>query len=119
MKIKLTLLVLLGSFLNPIAFADEEGTISLVDENSTPDQVAGIIELPKSASDTAVENAVSGLTTANSARQLGREFGEQMAEDAQGNDISDQIRDNIESETDVSQEFTNPDSPNDPTRPGV
>jgi len=83
--------------------AQEEDTMVVIDDDTTVDEVANVIELPSEAAAEAVENAARGLDTANAAREGGREFGEAQAENARergreardsaGQDARDRARD--------------------------
>src|SRR5688572_28812375 len=79
------------------ADAPPADTITVVEEDATPEDVVSTITLPEKASAKAVEASKKGLDTANAARELGgnstaaevrelgREFGESMAEEARQN----------------------------------
>jgi hypothetical protein len=75
---------LVGLLLSPIGYADEvtDDTVTVVDEGNTPADVANLISLPDAASDSGREHSQLGLGVANQARDLGREFGQQMSEQA-------------------------------------
>ena len=93
-------LLALGLIVSPAVLAAEaddgrEDTMIMVQEGGTPDDVVNIIALPTFTSETAVEKAAKGQEKANSARDLGREFGQQMAEDAKSNNMGEQIRENL------------------------
>lgn len=60
-------------------FAD---TMVVIDDETSADEVTGILELPEGASTEGVAHSTSGLEVANAAREGGREFGEQQAADA-------------------------------------
>lgn len=65
---------------------DLDVTLSVVeDEGEAEEQLVNDIELPADADEQAQENAAFGLDTANQARQQGREFGEERAEQGQEN----------------------------------
>lgn len=82
------LVFLVAVFPPGIAAADDrplDVTISVVDSpGDLPDAVTKTITLPDAAlaSDVAQERSAKGLETANQARELGREFGQSVAEDA-------------------------------------
>jgi hypothetical protein len=58
-------------------------TISVVrSPNDLPAAVTKTIELPPAAAEVARERSEKGLGTANQARELGREFGQGIAEEA-------------------------------------
>ena len=86
---RLSGLVLLAAvFPSGIAAADDKPldvTISVVTSpNDLPEAVTRTLELPDaaSASEVARNRSSKGLSTANQARELGREFGRAVAEDA-------------------------------------
>lgn len=91
---RLILLFVVGLLFNPGAMADEhdsdEATMTVVNDADSADK---IIVLPEGAADAAIENAAFGIETANSARELGREFGHQMSESARAGTVTEQIRD--------------------------
>jgi len=100
-KFDLIFVVLLGVVIIPVAHADaaadmDDPTITVVGDGETPDDVVRVIELPDQASATAAAKAVSGIDTANSAKDKsgdsGRDFGQQVSEDARSKNISDQVR---------------------------
>ena len=100
-KFDLIFVVLLGVAITPVAYADGiadvgEATITVVDDGDTPDDVVRVIELPDQASATGAAKSASGIATANSAKEKsgvsGRDFGQQVSEDARSNNISDQVR---------------------------
>jgi len=83
------LVFLVAVFPPGIAAADDsplDVTISVVDSPSDlPSSVMKTIELPnpaRQASDIGEERSSKGLSTANQARELGRDFGQAVAEDA-------------------------------------
>lgn len=93
--------LVLGVGIAPAAFADasddtDEATITVVEDGATPDDVVKVIELPDQASATAAAKAASGIDTANAAKdktgESGRDFGQQVAEDARSKNISDEAR---------------------------
>ena len=69
-----------------IAMADDKPldvTISVVQSpNDLPAAVTKTIELPVAASDVGRERSAKGLDTANQARELGRTFGQGIADEA-------------------------------------
>src|SRR4029453_18577792 len=73
--------------------APADDTVIVLDPLQTPEELA----LPETASDSAVEHAQFGLSTANQARDqapdLGREFGQQVSERAGSLDAGEGIRD--------------------------
>jgi hypothetical protein len=75
------LLAAVFGFAGTVHAEDElDVTITVVDENENiVDAVSEPISLPASADAQAQENAAAGLATANSARELRREFGEETA----------------------------------------
>lgn len=92
--------LLLGVAIAPAAFADagddaDEATITVIEDGATPDDVVKVIELPDHAAATAAAKAASGADTANAAKdksgESGRDFGQQVSEDARNN-ISDEAR---------------------------
>jgi hypothetical protein len=95
----LSILLLLGFVaVVPAAYAapDDEATITVVDEDATPDDVVRVIELPDRASRSAAANSAHGTGTANNAAdksgESGREFGQQTSEDARNRDLKDQAK---------------------------
>lgn len=96
MNLKPYLFSLLAAFaLSSPVYADDDDTMTVVEEGATPEDIVKVIELPEFASPSAQANAAFGHTTANQAKSLGKEFGQQMAEQARNNNISEQIRDDI------------------------
>jgi hypothetical protein len=75
---------LAGLLLSPISYADEttDDTVTVVDESDTPEDVVSHITLPDAASDSGSEHSEFGLGVANQARDLGRDFGQQISEQA-------------------------------------
>lgn len=80
------LILLIAIFPPGIAAADEKPldvTISVVTSpDELPAAVTKNLELPAAASDTGRDHAAAGLGTANQAREMGREFGQGIADDA-------------------------------------
>ncbi len=80
------LICLLGMFATPAAMAAGgalDVTITVVDSPADlPAAVTSKIELPTAASSVAGERSAKGLSTANDARQRGRDFGQDIAEAA-------------------------------------
>ncbi|SFC27446.1 hypothetical protein SAMN05660443_2025 [Marinospirillum celere] len=74
----LALLLAFGLFTSQAAFADQNDSMTTVDESSQPENLA----LPDTAAPEGQENAQQGLDTANQARERGREFGQERAEEA-------------------------------------
>ena len=101
LKFELIFVLLLGLSIIPVAHADavaelDEATITVVDDGDTPDDVVRVIELPDQASATGAAKSVSGIDTANSAKDKSgdssRDFGQQISEDARSKNVSEQIR---------------------------
>jgi hypothetical protein len=92
-RFQVALVLVLGLMLGSVAHADDDLTMDAVGLDEQPEALLNTIALPEEASEEAVENAAFGLDTANQARELGREFGERMAEDARDGNVSEQIRD--------------------------
>jgi hypothetical protein len=97
LKVKLIWALAAGMALAPLAHADEsqsidDATITVVEEGDTPDDVVNVIDLPASAAPNALQNSAAGQDTANSAKENANDFGQQVAEDARGNAVSDQAR---------------------------
>ncbi|WP_404415196.1 hypothetical protein [Marinospirillum sp.] len=68
-----------GLFSSAGVLAQEDNdSMNVVDETSEPDD----IELPEDAAPEAQENAQQDLDTANEAREKGREFGQERAQEA-------------------------------------
>lgn len=92
-EFKLILLLTMGLVLSPFVTADDDesddDTMTVVDASDNADK---IIALPEGAAEAALENAAFGIETANSARELGREFGQQMADSARSGTVSEQVR---------------------------
>ena len=93
--------LLIGFAIAPAAFADageeaDEATITVIEDGATPDDVVKVIELPDHASATGVAKSASGIDTANAAKdksgETGRDFGQQVSEEARSNSISDEAR---------------------------
>lgn len=91
------------AFGNPVIADDHDGDdMDAVEQGEQPDAVTKNLALPEDASETGVENAESGLATANSAGEDGRAFGESKADEvrrnaaqdaeAAGNAVSDEVR---------------------------
>jgi len=80
------LVFLVAVFPPGVAAADDKPldvTISVVSSpEDLPDAVTRTIELPGAAAEIARERSQKGLDTANQARELGREFGQAVAEEA-------------------------------------
>jgi hypothetical protein len=85
----------LGLMLGGTAYADDDLSMDAVDLDETPEEVLNAIALPEDASETGVASSEFGIDTANQARELGREFGERMAEEAREGNVGQQIRDDI------------------------
>ena len=97
MNLKACLLMLLAVFaLNPAAHADDDDTMMVVEEGATPEDIVKVIALPEFASPNTQTNAALGHGTANQAKALGKEFGQQMAEEAKNKNISEQVRDDLQ-----------------------
>jgi hypothetical protein len=99
--VKTLLTLLLGFAIAPAAFADagedaDEATITVIEDGATPDDVVKVIELPDHASATAAAKSAAGVDTASAAKdksgETGRDFGQQVSEDARNNNISDEAR---------------------------
>lgn len=99
--VKMLFALLLGIAIAPAAFADageaaDDATITVIEDGATPDDVVKVIELPDHASATGVAKSASGIDTANAAKdksgETGRDFGQQVSEDARNNNISDEAR---------------------------
>jgi hypothetical protein len=86
----------LGLCLGTMAYAEEDGTMTLVEEGETPEEIMQMIKLPGSASDVGRENSKRGRDTASDARADGQQFGQDRAELARsdGEDIRAEVRDN-------------------------
>ena len=96
MNLKPYLFSLLAVFaLSSPAYADDDDTMMVVEEGATPDDIVKVIDLPSFAAPSAQGNAAFGQETANQAKTLGKEFGQQMAEEAKSKHISEQVRDDI------------------------
>lgn len=73
---------------NSLSWADDDDTdldgvtITVVDEDDTPESTVELIALPENASATGVENSQKGIDTANMARKDGKAFGQATAEAA-------------------------------------
>jgi len=80
------LICLLGMFATPAAMAAGgalDVTITVVDSSADlPAAVTNKIELPAAASSVARERSENGMKTANDARERGRDFGREIAEEA-------------------------------------
>ncbi|MDH5736800.1 MAG: hypothetical protein OEZ23_00750 [Gammaproteobacteria bacterium] len=91
--IEICTLLVIGLLINPLVMADDEvsddDSMTVVEDSETSD---AIIVLPESAAESARENAAFGIETANSARALGREFGQQMAESAKSGMVAEEVR---------------------------
>lgn len=74
----LALVLTFGLFTGMSALAQENDSMTVVDEAAEPDNIA----LPEDAAPEARENAREGLNTANEAREKGREFGQKRAKEA-------------------------------------
>jgi len=100
-RFRLIFALLSGLTIIPLAHADvaadmDEATITVVDDGDTPADVVRVIELPDQASATGAGKSGSGIDTAKSAKDKsgdsGRDFGQQVSEDARSKNISDQVR---------------------------
>lgn len=95
MNLKPHLFSLLAVFaLSSPAHANDDDTMTVVEEGATPDDIVKVIELPSFAAPSAQGNAAFGQQTANQAK-TGKQFGQQMADEAKSNNISEQVRDDI------------------------
>ena len=97
---KTVLLLLAALVVSPSVFAEEEddgseGTMVVVQAGATPEDIVNVIELPV-ASPSATDHAAKGIGTAGNASEHGVNFGQQMAEEAKSNNISEQIRDDLQ-----------------------
>jgi hypothetical protein len=114
-----------------VAQDDSDVTITLLPQDAElPDAVTALIELPKDAdgnyipSEEGVTHSADGLATANDARENGREFGQETAEQAQQNredfvhgtpDLSELLPDQVPDDVPVPDL---PDVPQPPVPPG-
>jgi hypothetical protein len=84
----------------PSLYADDqhdgEETITVIERGATAEDIVNIIQLPARASAAARENRRRGPATAEQARDLGHEFGQQIAEDAKTKGLAEHIRDDIQ-----------------------
>ena len=83
----------LGLCLGTMAYADDDDTMVLVEEGDTVEDVVTMIELPVSASSTAVTASEHGRTTAYDASKFGRDTAAAARGEA-GEDIRAEVRDN-------------------------
>lgn len=94
-SIFLCLAVLL--FASSMARADsgDEATITVVDEGATPDDVVKVIDLPDRASANASKTTGADATSngKDKSAEAGREFGQQVSEEARNKDLKDLARD--------------------------
>ncbi len=87
----------------------DEDTIVVLEEDALPDRVFVELRLPDTASDVARERAAQGLDTANQARELGREFGQQRAEQARAGELTaSEIREQVRERIDLQQRPAGP-----------
>jgi hypothetical protein len=107
-KSKAALLVT-SLLLTPVCFADKpaKDTITVVNEDATPEDVVSKIELPKKASDTAQSHSEKGMDNANNARESrgnetaaeardqGKEFGMTTAAEARQDNPSAQLHEAV------------------------
>jgi hypothetical protein len=129
-KYRYLLLLAAGFAFSPAVYADDpadpaDDTITVVDEDATPEDVTNTIALPSSASDTGRENSQQGIDTANNAREMrgnataaeareqGREFGERAAAEARSDNPAAQIR-----EAAAEGRANNPAGDRRPSNPG-
>jgi hypothetical protein len=89
------LVLLITGALASNTYADDDDTMMVVEQGATPEDIVKVIELPVFAAASAQEKSASGHEIANQAKTLGKEFGQQIAEDAKNNNISEQVRDDI------------------------
>lgn len=126
-RLNVALSIAFGLALAGAAHADDlDVTMVVVETDQTPDDIVNLIQLPESASDRARESSSRGLETANQARELrgnetsaearelGREFGERMADEARDGNVGQQIRDNL---GDVGSGRSSDHRPETPGRP--
>src|SRR5512139_1246008 len=94
------ILSIAGVLTSPMVYAEDtamdEDTVTVVDEGETPEDVANTITLPDAASDVAHERAAFGQGVANQAheqaQELGRDFGQDVSEQARNRELSNEIR---------------------------
>ena len=92
-------LLLAALVFSPYVFAEDDGsenTLVVVQAGTTPEDIVNTISLPFDASSTAAERSALGLDVAVYASELGGDFGQQIAEEAKSNNISEQIRDDLQ-----------------------
>lgn len=106
-KLSISITLALGLLAASPLYAQED-TIVVIDDETTVEDVANtiqlpdnsegnrVLQLPEDASEEGVENSADGLATANAAREGGREFGQQRADEArgQGRETAEQAREN-------------------------
>ena len=89
-------LITLGTGVSNLGWADDtdldDVTITVVDEDDTPETAFELIALPVNASATGVANSQKGVDTANAARADGKAFGQATAEAAKSK--SEEAKDN-------------------------
>ncbi len=87
----------LALFASSMARADsgDEATITVVDEGATPDDVVKVIDLPDRAASNASKTVGAGAISngRDKSAESGREFGQQVSEDARSMDLKDLARD--------------------------
>jgi hypothetical protein len=127
-KLKSSLCLVAALAWGPALYAAEPApadTITVVEEDATPEDVVSTITLPIEAAAKAVEAAKKGLDTANAAREMGgnstaaearargRELGESAAEEARQSNPAAQVSETAsEARSDKA-----PDRPAPPARP--
>lgn len=101
MKTYLSYFLMLGLFVSAPVWAQDaeelegDDTITVLDEGEDPSNLENDLALPEDAAPEGVENSAFGLETANQARELGREFGQQRAAEARESNRDEAVRENI------------------------
>jgi hypothetical protein len=92
---------LLGLLSLPLAHAADEAdaedaTITVVDDDATPDDIVRVIELPDPAAGQGNANTATGPQNVNAAQggsaAAGHDFGQQTAEEARSRNNAEQVR---------------------------
>jgi hypothetical protein len=73
----------------------DEDTISVVEENATPEGVVNTIRLPPPPPAAAAEPGAAAQGAAGSAREQGRAVGKQLSKEVRKNNPSEQVRDKV------------------------
>jgi len=83
-----------------VAYAEGDGaredTLVVVEEGASPDDIMNVIDLPFSAAPQAGDHSPAGRSNAHDAKSYGKEFGQQMADEAKSKNVGQSIRDEMQ-----------------------